>query len=83
MATFVNRCARHGIELVSYESRNEGFMEFVGDAYQITRIWLRPTIKIADSSRLDQARALLHEAEKACPVGRSVRSEITLEETFI
>jgi organic hydroperoxide reductase OsmC/OhrA len=83
MATFVNRCARHNIELVSYQSKNEGFMEFVGDAYQITKVWLRPVIKIADESKLELAKSLIHEAERVCPVGRSVKSEIILEETFI
>ncbi len=83
MATFVNRCARHGIELVSYESKNEGFMEFDGEAYQITKIWLRPTIKIGDNSKLELAKRLLQEAERVCPVGRSVKSEIILEDTFI
>lgn len=83
MATFVNRCARNGIELVSYTSKNEGFMEFVGDAYQITKVWLRPTIKIADNSKIDLAKSLLLEAEKVCPVGRSVKSQLILEETFI
>lgn len=83
MATFINRCARKGVELVSYASKNEGFMEFVDDAYQITKVWLRPTIKIADSSKLELAKSLLHEAEAVCPVGRSVKTQVILEETFI
>jgi organic hydroperoxide reductase OsmC/OhrA len=83
MATFLNRCARNSIELVSYTSKNEGFMEFVGDAYQITKAWLRPTIKLADNSKLELAKSLLHEAERVCPVGRSVKTEVILEEAFI
>lgn len=83
MATFLNRCARNGVELVSYQSKNEGFMEFVTDAYQITKVWLRPTIKLADSSKIELARSLLHEADRVCPVGRSVKTEVILEETFI
>jgi len=84
MTTFRSMAANSGMEVVDYFDRSTGHLTRADDGlYSISKVTLRPTVVISDDSRVERAVRLLEKAEEVCLIGRSVRSETTLEPTVL
>ena len=76
MTTFLALASRADLPLVSYVSKATGSLEFADGGYRFTRVTVEPTIVVGEGSNRDDIEALVHQAHKACLIGRSVRCEI-------
>lgn len=84
MTTFRAIAARSGVEVLEYDDYAVGHLQRGEDGlYSIDRITHRPTVVISPDSRPDRAHRLLEKAEKACLIGRSIKSEMILEPTVL
>lgn len=84
MTTFRSMAANSGIEVVDYTDRSTGHLTRADNGlYSISRVTLRPTVVVSEESRVERAVRLLEKAEEVCLIGRSVRSETTLEPTVL
>ena len=80
MTTFRAIAAQSGVEVIDYTDNAVGHLRRGEDGYlSIERISLRPRIVISPESRLDRAERILHKADQACLIGRSVASEVDVE----
>lgn len=71
-------CARHKIELVTYEDAASGTMQKVGDVIRFTEVILRPKATIA-AGDVEAALALHHKAHEQCFIACSVNFEVRHE----
>ncbi len=58
-----------------------GDLETVVTEDKMESVTLRPTVVIADATKVDRTLRLLNKAESACLISRSVESRISLEPT--
>ena len=79
MTTFLALAARSEISLVSYASTATGSLEFGEGGYRFTRVRVQPTIVVNNGSRLEDVERLVHDAHRACLIGRSVDCTIEVE----
>ena len=83
MTTFRAIADASGLEVLEYSDRSSGHLQRGEDRrYRFDSVTLRPTVVIADEAKVDRALRLLHKAEDACLISRSVSSEIILEPTI-
>lgn len=80
MATFINVSKRRGIKVVSYKSHTEAIMEFADGHYRITKAYFRPDIVVSSQEEIEECRLVLHDAESTCPIGKSVTTQVIMEE---
>ncbi|MEE8376219.1 MAG: OsmC family protein [Acidimicrobiia bacterium] len=82
MTTFQAIAAMSGVEVVSYSDRATGRLHRGDDRlYRMESVTLRPTVVIADETKVDRTLRLLNKAESVCLISRSVDSAISLEPT--
>jgi organic hydroperoxide reductase OsmC/OhrA len=82
MTTFQAIAAMSGVEVVSYSDRATGRLHRGDDRlYRMESVTLRPTVVIADETKVDRTLRLLNKAESVCLISRSVDSTISLEPT--
>ena len=79
MTTFAAFAQRKNLPVISYRSHAEGFLENIDGKYKFTKIVLKPTIVIQDSSALEQTQQTLHEAHESCFIANSIFAEVVLE----
>lgn len=79
MTTFMAFTQRQNLPVVSYQSRAEGVMEFVDGSYRFTKIFLRPSVLVANTEALAAATKALHDAHKSCLIANSICAEVLLE----
>ena len=72
MTTFLALAARADLPLVSYRSSATGTLEFVEGGYRFTRVSIRPEIVVGQDVSREAVEELVHNAHRACLVGRSV-----------
>jgi organic hydroperoxide reductase OsmC/OhrA len=76
MTTFLALASRADLPLISYASNATGRLEFADGGYRFTRITLQPKIVVSEGPSREVVEQLVHDAHRACLVGRSVRCEI-------
>ena len=83
MTTFRAIAEASGLEVVDYSDTATGHLKR-GDSrmYSFETVTLRPIITIADPSKVDRALRLIHKADAACLVSRSVASQVIVEPTI-
>ena len=74
MTTFRAIAAASGLEVVEYSDSAEGVLEQEGSLFRVAEITLRPRVVIPGPEKADKALRLLHKAENACLISRSVNS---------
>ena len=80
LTTFLAVAAASKVEVDAVECPGEGALERGDDRlFRITRIVLRPRIRVARQSDQDLVLRLAQKAESVCLIRNSMRTEITLE----
>lgn len=80
MTTFRSIAARSGVEVLSYDDRAVGHLQRGSDGlYSIDVIVLRPRIVVSSDSKLDRAMRLIHKADRACLISRSMAAKVIVE----
>ncbi len=83
MTTFRAIADASGLEVLDYHDRAVGHLRRGDDRmYAFETVTLRPQVTIADASKVDRARRLIHKADAACLVSRSVASDIVVDPTI-
>ena len=77
MLSFLAIAAKKRLTVTSYQDEAVGFLENEGGKLWITRVILRPRVKIeTDAEALMQIHHMAHEA---CFIANSVKTEVTVE----
>jgi organic hydroperoxide reductase OsmC/OhrA len=79
MLTFLAICAKAKVEILSYEDRAEALLDTVDKVTRITRVYLRPSIRVARGTGMAKVIELFEKAHKYCFVANSVTCEAVLE----
>jgi organic hydroperoxide reductase OsmC/OhrA len=83
MLWYLHLCAVSDVVVLDYRDEPEGLMiEEANGSGALSRIVLRPRIKLAASSSEQRARELHHEAHMMCFITNSVKCEIVTEPAF-
>lgn len=83
MTTFRAMADASGLDVADYVDRATGHLQRGDDRmYSFPTVTLRPHITIADPSKVDRALRLVHKADAACLVGRSVACRVIVEPTI-
>jgi organic hydroperoxide reductase OsmC/OhrA len=82
MTTFRAIADASGLDVLEYSDRSSGHLQRGEDRrYSFDVVTLRPTVVIGDEAKIERTLRLLHKAEEACLISRSVSSQIILEPT--
>jgi organic hydroperoxide reductase OsmC/OhrA len=82
MTTFRSIADNSGLEVLEYSASATGRLQRGEDRmFAFDTVTLRPRVVITDASKTERTIRLLHKAEAACLISRSVASEIVLEPT--
>jgi organic hydroperoxide reductase OsmC/OhrA len=80
MTTFLAIAGNSRLEPVAVSVGGTAFLERGDDRrYTIPRIVLRPRVVVAAEGERERALRIVHKAEEACLIARSMRAEISLE----
>jgi organic hydroperoxide reductase OsmC/OhrA len=82
LLSFLAVAARARIDVVGYEDEGEGEMPEDDRPIRITRIVLRPRIRVAAGPTEAQVRHLVEVAHRECFIASSLRTEIVVEPTI-
>ncbi|MDY0780989.1 OsmC family protein [Tenacibaculum sp. IB213877] len=82
MTTFLAVAENFKLDFADFESDAEGKLEVVDRKYVISKVVLKPTIKIKKEEDRELALKVIEKSEKACLISNSVKSEITMEPTI-
>ena len=83
LLSFLAVAARARIDVVGYLDRAEGVMPEDDRPMRVTRIVLRPEIRVRGAVDEERLRHLCEVAHKECFIANSVTTEIVIEPTFI
>ena len=72
LLTYLAKCARAGVRVLSYEDEASGTMAWDGETYRFSEVVLRPRVVIEAGGDLGLAEELLHRSHDLCFIGRSV-----------
>jgi organic hydroperoxide reductase OsmC/OhrA len=75
MTTFLYYAFKENLNLLSYESRAEGIVEFIDRKLKFTEINVYPKIKV-DKKDKEKAKELIESSEKACLISNSVNVKV-------
>jgi organic hydroperoxide reductase OsmC/OhrA len=82
MTTFRSIAENSGLTVLAYSDHATGHLRRGEDRmFAFDSVILRPRVVIADPTKTERTVRLLHKAETACLVSRSVASEVVLEPT--
>ena len=80
MLWFLHLCADAGISVEEYRDQAGGTVEMNADGSgQFAQVTLRPAVRLADSSRAEELRALHERAHDVCFIARSVNFPVRCE----
>ena len=72
LLTYLAKCARAGLRVLSYEDEASGTMAWDGETYRFSEVLLRPRVVIEAGGELALAEELLHRSHELCFIARSV-----------
>lgn len=77
MLWYLHLCATAGINVLSYEDNAIGIMEeFSNGSGKFTEVTLHPAVVVADTTQIDKANKLHHDANKMCFIANSCNFEV-------
>ncbi|WP_018344295.1 OsmC family protein [Cytophaga aurantiaca] len=77
MLWYLHLCTTAGINVLSYEDNPVGIMEeSYNGSGKFTEVTLHPAVLITDTTQIDKANALHHEANKMCFIANSCNFEV-------
>ena len=79
MLTFLALCAKAKVEIKDYEDHAEAVLDTVDKVTRITKVHLRPIIRVPRGTSMAKVVDLFHKAHKYCFVANSVTCEAVLE----
>ncbi|WP_306590770.1 OsmC family protein [Geothrix sp. 21YS21S-4] len=79
MLTFLALCAKAQVPVVGYEDRAEAVLDMVDKVTRITKVHLRPVIRVPRGTGMAKVVELFEKAHKYCFVANSVTCEAVLE----
>ena len=79
MTSFTAIAEYSSFEFDALDVRSSGVMEKENGKFMMSKIILKPTLRIRDVSSLKKAYRLLEKAEQICLITRSIKSEIEFE----
>ena len=82
MTTFLAFAQRLNLPFESYSSSAEGTLQFVDGGYQFTKVVLRPVVRVASATAVEQVRQTLENAHKSCLISNSIKADVVLEPTI-
>jgi len=84
MLWVLHLCADAGIVVTEYEDDARGEMvEHADGSGEMSRVMLRPRMRITDASRADEIPAIHDRAHAVCAMARSVRCEVRHEAVVV
>ncbi len=79
LLSFLALAARHQLDVLAYRDSAEGFMEVTREPMRISRIVLRPVIRVAAGTDAAEVVRLVHLAHGECFIANSLNSTIDIE----
>jgi peroxiredoxin-like protein len=79
MTTFIAIAEYSKLEYHSLDIQATGKLAKVEGKFMMTEVVLKPKLVIKDEKSVQKAERILHKAEAACLISRSIKSEIILE----
>lgn len=79
LLSFLAEAAIRKIDVVAYDDSAEAVMEEVDGPMRITRIVLRPVIRVAAGTDVGEVLQLVHRAHDLCFIANSLTSAIEIE----
>ncbi|MCX6547411.1 MAG: OsmC family protein [Acidobacteria bacterium] len=83
MLTFLALCAKSKIEIKAYEDHAEAILDTVDKVTRVTRVHLRPVIRVAPGTSKAKVEELFEKAHKYCFVANSVTCEAVMEPRIV
>lgn len=83
LLSFLAVAARARIEVLGYDDEAEGIMPEDDPPARLTRIVLRPTIRLGGRPSEERVRHLVEVAHRECFIANSLRTEIDVEPTIV
>lgn len=83
LLSFLAVAARARLEVVGYDDEAEGVMPEDDPPARLTRIVLRPTIRLGGQPSEERVRHLVEVAHRECFIANSLRTEIVVEPTIV
>lgn len=81
MTTFLAIAENSRLEYKSLNVKSTGYLGKEDGRFVMSRVVLKPTLLIANEEDAEKADRIMHKAEAACLITRSVKTEVTLETT--
>ena len=81
--SYLHMCAVNRVVVTAYVDQAEGWMDEELGVGELKRVLLKPRVTIAAGSDPEKARALHHDAHKACFIARSVNFPVEHEPTIV
>lgn len=79
MTTFTAIAEYSKLEFESLDTPADGTMSNENGKFEMTEIILKPKLVIMDENKKDKAIRILHKAEEACLITRSIKTTVHLE----
>jgi len=83
MTTFLAFAFRKKLDFDLYESSSEGILERTDNGYQFTKIFVRPTIRVATEEAVEMAEKILHDSHDKCLISNSITGETIIEPNIV
>ena len=79
MTTFIAIAEYSKLEYESLEIQSTGKLAKIEGKFMMTEVVLKPKLVIKDEKSVEKAERILHKAEAACLISRSIKSTVTLQ----
>lgn len=79
MTTFIAIAEYSKLEYESLEIQSTGKLAKNEGKFMMTEVVLKPKLVIKDEKHVEKAERILHKAEAACLISRSIKSTVTLQ----
>lgn len=83
LLSFLAVAARARLDVLGYDDEAEGVMPEDDPPARLTRIVLRPTIRLGGQPSEERVRHLVEVAHRECFIANSLRTEIIVEPTIV
>ena len=83
LLSFLGAAARAGVDVVGYADDAEGIMPSDSVPIRLTRLTLRPVIRVAPGTDHDRVRSLVEEAHSQCYVAHSLTADVAVSPTVV
>ncbi|MBN1592812.1 MAG: OsmC family protein [Candidatus Coatesbacteria bacterium] len=78
LLSFISQAKRNGVSFVSYKSKADSRLEYVGREFMFSEIVLDVHIEIPETQDPEQVRTALADSKKRCLISSSMKTEIKI-----